>query len=182
MKFEQFLKERGYSRASWKKRTPCFYDRIWQRGHWPWEIGINTVRGEGWLVVGVVKQPRYSTLNIGCLLTEDVMKALPYVEQQMWALAGACTDCGSMDVRREDYLNPCASAACQLNGPVTYHLGCGSQYKEYCAGCNALLFDSVDDEIANVEWEEVGYICSQCEVDGIQPGHFACGTTYYIPK
>ena len=97
-------------------------------------------------------------------------------------LENYCPYCCSATIEREDYVNPCACAACRLNGPVTYHLGCGSQYREYCAVCGALLFDSAEDEIENAEWEEVTYICRQCKEEGIQPGHFACGQMYWIPK
>lgn len=90
-------------------------------------------------------------------------------------------ECQHKHTEREDYLNPCSSAACKLNGQHTYHLGCGSQYKEYCLDCDTILFDSADDEIANAEWEEVEYICSQCKEEGIQPGHFACGETFRVP-
>ena len=92
-----------------------------------------------------------------------------------------CPQCESENIEREDYLNACANAACQLNGPVTYHLGCGSQWREWCADCGAVLYDSARDEIDNAEWESVEYICSQCKAEGIQPGHFACGTTYRVP-
>jgi len=92
----------------------------------------------------------------------DVGPVLPYVryviephgdaamvEFPESALQPCCTNCGSVQIEREDYLNPCANAACRLNGPVTYHLGCGSQYREYCADCGALLYDSAQDEIDN---------------------------------
>ena len=102
-------------------------------------------------------------------------------ENKVYLGADLCPQCGSGRIVREDYLNPCQFAACRLNGPVTYHLGCGSQWREYCADCGALLYDSADDEIKNTEWETVEYCCSQCR-EGIQPGHWACGQTFSIPK
>ena len=90
-------------------------------------------------------------------------------------------ECAHERVGREDYLNSCSSAACKLNGQNTYHLGCGSQWREYCADCGKVFYDSAQEEIDNVEWEPIEYICSQCEVKGVQPGHFACGTIYWVP-
>ena len=89
-----------------------------------------------------------------------------------------CTKCGSENVKREDYLNACRNAGCQLNGPVTYHLNCGSQHREWCVDCGELLYDSADEP---VEMREEIYMCRQCEVDGIQPGHWACGQTFHVP-
>ena len=98
-----------------------------------------------------------------------------------WIRLRVCPGCGSTEIEKEDRLNPCANAACKLNGVHTYHLGCGSQHKDFCACCGAVLFDSAEDEIESVKWEAVEYICSQCETEGVQPGHFACGQTYRVP-
>jgi len=40
------------------------------------------------------------------------------------------------------------------------------------------VYDSANDEIARVDYE---YRCRQCDADGIQPGHFACGSVYSVP-
>ena len=91
--------------------------------------------------------------------------------------------CLHRNVETDDYLNPCANAACHLSGPpgTTYHLGCGSQHKDYCADCGEILYDSAEDEINNAEWEEVLYVCQRCEAEGIQPGHKYCGQKFLVP-
>ena len=89
-----------------------------------------------------------------------------------------CPNCLGTHIEREDYLNACRNAGCRLNGPVTYHLNCGSQHRDICADCGYVLYDSADEPI---EMKEVHYCCSQCEAEGIQPGHFACGNTYSVP-
>lgn len=124
------------------------------------------------------------SLKGGCLSPGRLLtfgEHVPFRPNDWIGLENYCPRCCSTKIKREDYLNPCASAACKLNGVHTYHLGCGSQHKDFCAACGAMLFDSAEDEIENAEWEAVEYICSQCETEGIQPGHFACGQAYWVP-
>lgn len=112
---------------------------------------------------------------------DAIEKGFETIKSNIAAIKNRCPRCGSAEAETEDYLNPCGNAACVLNGPVTYHLGCGSQHKDFCANCGTVLFDSADAEIEAARWEEVKYICSQCEVKGVQPGHFACGVTFRRP-
>lgn len=87
--------------------------------------------------------------------------------------------CSHSCIERDDYLNPCSMAGCKLNGQYTYHLGCGSQYKERCEDCGVLLYDSAQEEIDSAEWEDREYRCNACQEE-IQPGHFACGETFSV--
>lgn len=123
-----------------------------------------------------------ATSKRGEHLPDYVSVIVSYGSRTFWGILTGhlCPGCGG-GIEREDYLNACANAGCKLNGQHTYHLGCGSQYREYCADCNAILFDSAQDEIANTEWREEIYICQQCEAEGIQPGHFACGERFQVP-
>ena len=106
----------------------------------------------------------------------ELQKRLDAVKLPSWFF----TKCAHDHITREDYLNPCSSAACKQSGQHTYHLGCGSQYKEWCDDCGELIVDSAQDEIDNVKWDEIEYRCNACESE-IQEGHFACGVTYSVP-
>ena len=91
-----------------------------------------------------------------------------------------CPHCGGK-VEEEGYLRPCRDAGCRLNGPVTYHMNCGSQHRLICENCG-VIYDSADDEDLIEKTIPVVYMCRQCEKDGIQPGHAHCGETFWVPQ
>lgn len=86
--------------------------------------------------------------------------------------------CKHRNTETEGYLNSCSNAGCRLNGPITAHFNCGSQHREWCSDCGELLYDSALEQVATRL--EV-YMCSQCESDGIQPGHKYCGEHFVVP-
>jgi len=139
-----------------------------------------------YIIAAFVSGDRDAGLSLGggCLSPGKLLtfgEHMPFEPNDWIRLEKYCPCCCSTKTEREDYCNPCASAACKLNGVHTYHLGCGSQHRDVCANCGTIFYDSAEDEIENTQCEAVEYICSQCEADGIQPGHFACGQTYWIP-
>ena len=99
-------------------------------------------------------------------------------QEKIGAEMAVLIKCSHEHIEEEGYLNPCRDAGCRLNGSVTCHFNCGSQYRDWCIDCGKVLYDSADEE---VETKEDIYICQECEANGIQPGHFACGTSFSVP-
>ena len=84
--------------------------------------------------------------------------------------------CGGNVVVNE-FLVPCRAAGCVLNGPITFHDGCGQHTTEICEECGRVFYDSQKEERVPVI-----YMCNQCRAEGIQPGHTYCGQKFLIPE